>query len=240
MNTPRRCYLCGTEMIPIPSGHQGRKLPKHETRDHVPPDGLFCEPKPSNLITVPCCYECNNKHSDADEQFRVLTALQLGTNDAGRKIGVEKVFGSTMKKLRQPMFFKALAPTIRLAKVATPQGTEEVIYLSTDAAPVVSLVKNMVKGLLYHFHPEFDYRSQRFHAEEVTVAKPRPGVSDLGNELRAIIMKYCKEDGRGNHSEFRFWRQLELANQHGAWLLLFYNAVAFIVIHEPSTRPQRA
>ena len=234
MNALRRCYICGTTLIPVPPGYRGRYLPKHETRDHVPPEGLFCDPKPSNLVTVPCCYECNNSHSAADEQFRALTALQLGANDAGRKIAMDKVFGSTMKKARQPNFFKALAQTMKPVTVTTPRGAQTVIRFSTDATPVVTLVRDMVRGLLYSLHPDFDYRFHRFHVEAIPFAKMRPVVDELGDDLCGLIMKHCKEDGRGNYGEFRFWRQLQPATQRGAWLLLFYNAVAFIVIHEPS------
>ncbi len=41
------------------------------TRDHVPPESLFSKPKPSNLITVPCCIRCNKEFSKNDEYFRL-------------------------------------------------------------------------------------------------------------------------------------------------------------------------
>ena len=41
------------------------------SRDHVPPANLFSTPRPSNLVTVPCCDACNNAASKDDEYFRL-------------------------------------------------------------------------------------------------------------------------------------------------------------------------
>ena len=113
MIQPRRCYVCGDELIPIPSGHQGGLLPKHDTGDHVPPKGIFNDPKPTNLISVPCCSECNNKHSGFDEQLRMLTASEIGSNEGGKRILEEKFFGSTMAKERQGRFLMEMLRTDR-------------------------------------------------------------------------------------------------------------------------------
>lgn len=233
MNIPRCCYLCGDEMIPVPSGHHGRKLPKHETRDHVPPYGLFCDPKPSNLITIPCCFECNDKHSDADEQFRIFCATQLGANVAGEKIVVKKVIGSTMKQRRQRKFIMALAQTMKPVVLNTPQGAQEVTRFSTPAGPVLLTAKNIVKGLLCHFYPEFDYRFQHFDVSEVTAAKMAAGQAEQEKQICTSLTEHTKEDGRGNFEEFSFWRLVEPENQRGIWFLLFYDAAIFIVRHKP-------
>src|SRR6266480_5048879 len=93
-----QCYICGDGLIPIPKGHKGPLLPKHWVLDHVPPKGLFGDPKPSNLITVSCCNECNNRHSGFDAQLRVFAASPLDANEAGKSIFLEKVIGSTMAR----------------------------------------------------------------------------------------------------------------------------------------------
>src|SRR5437016_4846066 len=54
------CYLC-------------RKRPG-TTRDHVPPKNLFPRPRPSSLVTVPCCEKCNNRFSKHDEYFRLFAS----------------------------------------------------------------------------------------------------------------------------------------------------------------------
>jgi hypothetical protein len=49
------CYICGKPA---------------ETRDHVPPKAIFPDPRPTDLITVPACEQCNHKFSLDDEYFR--------------------------------------------------------------------------------------------------------------------------------------------------------------------------
>ena len=41
------------------------------TRDHVPPRCLFSKPRPSDLVTVPCCAQCNGEFQKHDEYFRI-------------------------------------------------------------------------------------------------------------------------------------------------------------------------
>lgn len=50
------------------------------TRDHIPPAGIFADPKPSNLITVPSCSACHEPWSTEDEYFRIRMCL----NDQSR------------------------------------------------------------------------------------------------------------------------------------------------------------
>jgi hypothetical protein len=62
------------------------------TRDHVPPKGLFGQPLPSNLITVPACRDCNAGAGQDDEVMQEM-AVDAGhgipgggCNDARAKI----------------------------------------------------------------------------------------------------------------------------------------------------------
>jgi hypothetical protein len=47
------------------------------TRDHIPPRCLFSKPRPHNLITVPCCNNCNRELSKHDEYFRIAIAAGI-------------------------------------------------------------------------------------------------------------------------------------------------------------------
>jgi hypothetical protein len=58
------CAICG--MRPV------------KCRDHVPPKGLFSSPKPTNLVTVGTCIECNNGASKTDKEFRAYLGLLVG------------------------------------------------------------------------------------------------------------------------------------------------------------------
>ena len=50
------CYLC--------------EQPNPDTRDHIPPRGIFPKMPKGQLITVPAHEGCNNRFSRDDELFR--------------------------------------------------------------------------------------------------------------------------------------------------------------------------
>lgn len=231
MKPPQRCYICGIELIPVPSGYVGRLQDKHATRDHVPPDGLFCDPKPPDLITVPCCYKHNLKHSDVDERLRMLAAVEIGRNKGGEKILHEKVFGSTLNKLRQPRFLAQVAGTMRDETLTTPQGPLAVKAFSVVADEFFECVSDITRGLLAHFYPGFDYHDHHFMVMDFHSATLARGNADQQLKVIREIATKTPADHRGAFNEFRFWRQVEPERGYGAWLLVFYEAVAFVVIH---------
>jgi hypothetical protein len=52
------------------------------TKDHVPPRSFFPKPFLSNLITVPSCFECNNRFSNDEEYLRTVLASALQDRDS--------------------------------------------------------------------------------------------------------------------------------------------------------------
>ncbi len=49
------------------------------TKEHAPPQSLFLQGFRDQLITVPSCYDHNNKQSDDVEFLRVLLTFSAGT-----------------------------------------------------------------------------------------------------------------------------------------------------------------
>ena len=233
MQNPSRCYICGIELVPIPSGHRGRLQDSHATKDHVPPDGLFCDPKPSNLITVPCCHKHNRKHGGVDERLRMLASLEITRNEGREKILSEKVFGSTLKKLRQPHFVAQVAGSLRDGLVITNAGHVPVAVFTVQAQEVFDCVADITRGLLAHFHPGFDYRGHHFMVLDFHSATLAKGNASQQLKIIREMLTKTQADHRGNFDEFRFWRQVEPENRRGVWLLVFYEAVAFTVFHMP-------
>jgi hypothetical protein len=231
MKSRQRCYICGVELIPVPRGHNGPLHNHHATRDHAPPTGLFCDPKPFHLITVPCCNKHNGKHSGVDERLRMLAALEIGRNEGGEKILHEKVFGSTLKKLRQPKFVRQVVTPMRDATFLTPNGHIPVQAFSVPGAEILDCVADITRGLLANFYPEFDYHGHHFMALDFHSATLAKGDANQQLKLISDMATKTKGDHRGNFNEFCFWRQVDPANEQGGWLLVFYEAVAFSVIH---------
>src|SRR4051812_40316879 len=80
------CYLC-------------QKRPA-TTKDHVPPKSLFPKPRPSNLMTLPCCFPCNNRFSKHEEYFRLFASSCINRSAQGHNIWNEKVVPSTLSARR--------------------------------------------------------------------------------------------------------------------------------------------
>src|SRR5688500_5764615 len=70
-----------------------------DTVDHVPPKSLFPPPRPSNLVTVPCCTSCHRSFMKDDEYFRLMLVLRDDVRDsASAQTGLRAV----MRALRRP------------------------------------------------------------------------------------------------------------------------------------------
>jgi phosphoribosylamine---glycine ligase len=230
-----RCYICGDLLIPVPKGYSGRLEAKHATNDHVPPDAIFNDPKPSNLITVPCCNECNSKHSGFDERLRAFAAIEIGKNKGGEKILFEKVIGSTMKNARQKSFFAQLAESLRDKIVMTSEGPKKISVASFDKSSVIDGVADIAKGLLAKYYPQINYFGDHFEVLNIHNATLAKGHADEQLRIVSEIASKTPERVIGNFNEFRFWHYVEPNVRRGAWLLVFYESVTFFVIHHPKS-----
>ena len=72
---------------------------RNPTKDHIPPKCLFPSPLPQNLITVPCCRQCNESASRDDEYFRMILA---GRRDVGGNPDASKVMEKAVRSLQRP------------------------------------------------------------------------------------------------------------------------------------------
>ena len=62
------------------------------TRDHIPPRGVFPEPRSSDLITVPACADCHDGFKLDDEYFiqRLMLRRDVGTDSRADSL-LEKI-----------------------------------------------------------------------------------------------------------------------------------------------------
>jgi hypothetical protein len=184
------------------------------------------------MITVPSCNLHNNKHSGVDERLRMLAAMEVSRNAGGERILQEKVLGSTIAKGRQIQLTENIFLSMRKEFVQTPGGPKGMVrFTFSGAKELMVCIADITRGLLAYFYPDWNCREHKFTILDFHTATLAQG--NPHDQLR--VMEGMKllgiEDRRGNHNEFRFWRHVEPENEHGAWLLLFYEAVAFTVIH---------
>lgn len=123
-------------------------------RDHVPPKGIFCRPRPANLVSVPACGQCNNGASGLDERFRVYLGLHVGRDDpAGARFYREEAIRTLRKNRRL---------------VDDILSNTEPTFLSTDSGVIHgwgfrgrwdsqahdAIVERTIRGLYYHHFDE--------------------------------------------------------------------------------------
>lgn len=208
MTDDRVCTYCG--------------LTENLTNDHVPPKCLFLSPRPTDLITVPACKECNNAFSKDDEFFRALVAIQADAagNRVGQRIWDEKVIASTMK--RSPALKRDLAKGITTVEVRSYSG----LYLGKSPAlpfpkkRINRVVERIVRGLLWHH-----YRIKPGPAIHFQIRMdPEIGDIPFSFESHANLSSVG-----GTVFQYRHNTAIEDPEQ-SIWLLRFYSTTTFLVL----------
>jgi hypothetical protein len=217
--TRERCYLCGKPLQSYRLRAGERPPSDLRTRDHVPPEGLFLPPKPSDLFVVPCCFGCNNQHSGFDERLRIVATMPFDRNQTGQRILEDKVLGGTLAKGRQMLFMQKL-----LAGMKDTAEHRDLLRVRMEAREFHSGMIRITKGLLFCLYPGFNYEKAHF---EVIDIRPKP----FHEHLRLMTMlKQAAYFERGQRA-FQCWRHVEEARGAGAWMLIFYECFGFFVWH---------
>lgn len=203
------CYLC--------------RSTKTLTHDHVPPANLFPEPRPSNLITVPCCKVCNERFSKLDEQFRAFVTTPVNASEIGKQVMRKKVFGRSFKK--SPALKKQMARNVFKGTMMTLQGPVCVPLIAMDRVVLDPFFTRLTKGLLATFYPDVDYFGHEFVVTQANqFISQHPRFKQVSSNLTA--------DQRGD-GVFRFWYRVEHEPRiAGMWFYQFYDAAFFIVRHQ--------
>jgi hypothetical protein len=204
-----RCYLCGSS--------------NPTTRDHVPPKGFFPEPRPSNLITVPCCAPCNSAYSKDDEAVRTWFCAAIGATPAAEWILKQK--GMT----QSVAFRESLLNSMEDTKLLTERdGLIDVVSYSMDWNRIERFVLRVTKGLLSAYYPDYDYFQDTF---ELRFVEPtRDNLKKLDS-----VKDDLRYDFRGDGVvQYRFG--LTNTRRSGVWIIVFYGAMLFLIHHTKLSR----
>jgi hypothetical protein len=208
------CVYCGTS--------------DPETNDHIPPRGLFAKPRPSNLISVPCCFKCNNNSSNDDEYFRNTLALK---KEAYEHPDVQRILPTIFRGLSNPKqikFKNAFLNAIEEIEVKTKTG----IYLGkkgfyhVDKNRLCNVAERIVKGLYWKDSGKAipsDWTIKSYLIEE----------SILSNKdaIEKIAKMFKDRAGRQiGDGVFRYWIAKHDKNEGEVWWLTFYHQTDFMII----------
>jgi hypothetical protein len=210
----QRCYLCGKSADETPEG----KL----TREHVPPRNLFPQPRPSDLITVPCCAKCNHDAHKDDEYLRLAVSGYYNTNQLGKRIWKEKAVGSTLRKKRLRGSVDAMAKSFKKIALITPRGVEDALEVMIKKAPVNRSLVRITAGLLSILYPEIDRNELSFTMTQLDQFK----LNDAGFRQIQRMLRYFQ---KGN-GVYRCWHYVETTySLKGAWVHMFFDSAAYLV-----------
>jgi hypothetical protein len=207
------------------------------TRDHVPPENLFPEPRPTNLITVPACEACNNGFKLDDEYFRLAIMTGIDGDALPRELDHSI---KAIKKLADPrkrLFAKKMLKAYRVVEVKSPAGLflGQAGGLTVDGDRILRTVRRIVRGLFFHhahrrLPPQNDVRAfyvaNRRFLEDADVA--------------AIVNTMCAPQILGNRVLAYRYSLTEGDDSGSAWLLQFFGGHTFLVLTDLSENEARA
>lgn len=130
------CCYCGTKTA--------------STKDHIPPKSIFNKPRSNDLITVPCCFECNNVASKHDEKFKAYLGMHVARHGGeAERLFKEGVLPTAKNnnKLRRHIF-KSMYPVYTTTESGIITGKGMAVLWDTEAH--VSTIERMIRGLFYH------------------------------------------------------------------------------------------
>lgn len=203
------------------------------TRDHVPPRNLFSKPRPSNLVTVPCCEACRTNQSMDDEYFirMLLMRHDVASHPDADKV-LEKVHRSFLK-LSKKGFTRSLINSVKSNYVRTKTG----IYLGTvlsydvDFTRLDNVISRVTKGL---FFKEYCERLPDTHD---CVAYTLAGVSGedpaVVSTIKQLVQRAMLTKPRVfGANVFAYWL-LPVESHTTVWFYLVYGKVTFLAFTAP-------
>ncbi len=216
------CIYCGTRPA--------------TTRDHVPPKGLFPQPRPSGLVTVPCCEMCRKTQTLDDEYFIRMVAMRHDVDEhPAAKRTVEAVHRSFTKSRKQG-FARALVKSVRYVDIHSKAG----LYLGKAATYDVDLerlcgvIRRTTLGLFFEHLGERlpdDYRCE-VYAIDGFATRDR----ETADNLRKLVEQALRGDVRvWGEKVFTAWfQQVEGPPLATFWAFLVYSRVAFLAFTGPA------
>lgn len=124
------------------------------TRDHVPPKNLFPKPKPLNMLTVPCCKDCQARFKKDEDVFMAwITFGPAGESPAGIQLWEQKLKRTYNKDSGVK---KIIRKSFKQVSLETPGG----IYMGKGLAVAINperknnVLKKIVRGLFWAEYKE--------------------------------------------------------------------------------------
>lgn len=134
---PKLCYLCGE--------------PGADSKDHIPPKGLFTNPIRGQLITLPAHIKCNHDFARDDSEFRDMIIAASFRTPEGQKAWKEKVIEPTRARKRNLSNIQKVVRPVWIKDVMTDAFIRQYAVFQ-DASLMDRQIERFTRGLYYnHF-----------------------------------------------------------------------------------------
>jgi hypothetical protein len=199
-----------------------------ETNDHIPPRGLFAKPRPATLISVPCCFECNNNSSNDDEYFRNTMAFRKEAHDHPDVQGILPTIFRGLSNPKKTKFKNSFLNSIEEIEVKTKAG----IYLGkkasyhVDKERLCNVAERIVRGLFWKDNGSTIPSSWtiKSYLIEEWILSNRAAMEKIA---RLFMDRKGRQIGNG---VFRYWIAKHDKKEGEVWWLTFYHATNFMII----------
>jgi len=209
---PIPCFNCGAHS---------------QTRDHIPPRGVFPTPRPKTLITVPACHACNSESKLDDEYFRWFVASVGDQTEASDALIQERIIPRFRER---PALLKTIMEKSKVVDVFSKGGIwlERRPAFEFDRPRIQRVVAKIVRGLYLH---EFGERLEGARVEDF-VLNPE----DLSEEDKAYITSLPAKGAAPDIFSYRCQRDPEDARRSGWFLMFFFPKTLFFTMTSHAER----
>ena len=206
------------------------RSPEDLTRDHIPPRSFFPQPRPTNLITVPCCIKCHREFTQDDEYLRNLLIFVDGNEghpaaEALRSKGFRSL-DDPNKRGYTKSFFNSVSPGwVKYGNGMIAPGAT----ITLDDERIEDVLCRMTVGLFWKEHDKYlplDYTVEVIGSYDVRYNNwsVQQSVRRLQSEEEPVNI--------GNGVFQYWWSWSENAPPEEAhssdWLLQFYEGTTFL------------
>ncbi len=211
-----------------------------DTFDHIPPKGIFSQPRPNNLITVPACRQCHNDEtSKDDEYFRLALQVRDGIDTHPDVIKARPTLLRSLQNPRKLGMRNALLKNIVLTELVTPSGIfiKKQLAIQTDMKRLSRVMSRTMKGLFYHHNkyrlPDgYDARVIDQDSFQKWPANDREVYEKMINQ---ILARPGVTIGNGVFT-YRFGFNTNDPNDT-CWIFVFYGQAGFLGRTFPQVKP---
>lgn len=220
---PRKKRVRGSIGVCVYCGGTGRIKP-----DHIPPKSLFLPPRPSNLITVPSCEDCNGGASRDDEYLKNVLVLRDGVESHPQAARLRESVLESLAREEAQGFARSLYRDMSLVHVSGRSG----LYLGRRVAIDVKLprirrvLNRIVRGLFHH------ERNERLPSDCLV----NSWVDTCLPERRIMALLESQSPKSIGEGVFSYRSLFTEDEKYGsAWQFVFYEAVQVVSLTVPQS-----